>query len=51
MNGEYIEYYENGQVHSICSYIDNQKHGKYEQYYENGNPWKICYYKNGKLIN
>jgi antitoxin component YwqK of YwqJK toxin-antitoxin module len=49
LNGEYVSYYENGQVEQKCNYFDGLKHGEYVLYWSNGNVWTKCTYVHGKL--
>jgi antitoxin component YwqK of YwqJK toxin-antitoxin module len=46
-HGPVEERYENGQIKSLCSYIDGKEEGLMENWYENGVLSKKCFYKNG----
>ena len=48
-NGEYIEYYKDGQISSRENYKDNKRDGIWTFYYKNGNKFKEEEYKNGIL--
>jgi len=45
-DGEYIEYFENGNIREKCNFVNNTYHGKYESYYENGIMEKSGMYEN-----
>lgn len=45
-NGEYIQYYENGQIREKVNYVDGQRNGDWIQYNVNGQI-KEKSYKNG----
>ena len=49
-NGEYIEYYENGNIRSICDIRDYKMNGLCIIYYGDGRIFSISYYKDNKLI-
>ena len=49
-NGEYIEYYENGNIRSICDIRDYKMNGLCIIYYEDGRIFSISCYKDNKLI-
>ncbi len=36
INGEYKSYFNNGQLETICNYIDGKINGEYKYYNENG---------------
>ena len=46
-NGEYKEWYENGQLYVECVYKDDKIEGEYKEWYENGQLYAECVYKNG----
>jgi len=48
LNGEYVEYYLNGNVKVRIEYESNKRNGECIYYYENGNKRYECKYKNGK---
>lgn len=47
-NGEYNEYYKNGNIKVRCFYVlhggKSVKHGEYIEYYESGNTKMKCFY-------
>ena len=47
--GEYKEYYMNGNLKVICNYINNKLNGKYKLYHYNGYLDLICNYVDGKI--
>lgn len=47
LDGQYIEYYNNGSVKAKIEYSDNLRHGECTYYYENGNVKYQCKYKKG----
>ena len=47
--GEYIDYYDNGQIYEKCNYTDDKLNGEYIKYYENGQIYEKCNYTNGKI--
>lgn len=49
-NGDWKEWYENGNLKSMGYYKDNKKHGIWKYYKENGELEKIEEYNNGELI-
>lgn len=49
LHGNWIEYYENGQIKEKYNYNNGKLHGKYLFYYENGQFKKRYYYKKGNL--
>jgi len=49
-NGEYIEYYENGNIRSICDIRDYKMNGLCIIYYGDGGIFSVSYYKDNKLI-
>jgi hypothetical protein len=48
-NGECKNYYENGNLQYIYSYIDGKRNGEFKSYYENGRLEVICSYIDDKL--
>ncbi len=48
MNGTNISYWYNGNIMSICQYIDDMPHGIAEQFYENGEKCEEIHYEYGK---
>jgi antitoxin component YwqK of YwqJK toxin-antitoxin module len=48
-NGEYLEWYENGQQLIKCTYTDGKRNGEYLSWYENGQQYKKYTYTDGKL--
>ncbi len=50
IEGEYKEYYDNGQLSLIFNYKNQKTEGKYTLYYSNGQLKKICNYKNNIKI-
>lgn len=48
-DGEYLEYYNNGQILIHCFYTNGLKNGKYKSYFKNGNVQKECEYINDKI--
>jgi antitoxin component YwqK of YwqJK toxin-antitoxin module len=53
-NGEYLEWYENGQQYIKCTYTDGKLNGEYLEWYENGQQYKKCTYtdneRNGEYL-
>ena len=49
MNGEYKEFYKNGNLYIKANYKDDKREGKYEKFYENGNLYIKANYKNGEM--
>jgi antitoxin component YwqK of YwqJK toxin-antitoxin module len=49
LDGEYIEYYENGNIKIKTYYYYNKLHGEYIEYYENGNIYLKTNYIYGKI--
>ena len=47
--GEFKEYFEDGQIFEICNYVNGKMHGKYQSYYKNGQPYITCTYVDGIL--
>jgi antitoxin component YwqK of YwqJK toxin-antitoxin module len=45
--GEYKEWYDNGQLATHCYYVDGKLHGEYKEWYSNGQTWVHCYYADG----
>jgi antitoxin component YwqK of YwqJK toxin-antitoxin module len=48
-NGEYLEWYDNGQQHIKCTYTDGKLNGEYLEWYDNGQQHIKCTYTGGKL--
>ena len=48
-DGEYKDYYKEGNVKLIKNFLDGKLHGKVIRYYENGNVKSIRKYRNGQL--
>jgi antitoxin component YwqK of YwqJK toxin-antitoxin module len=48
-NGEYLEWYENGQQYIKCTYTDDKLNGEYLRWYDNGKQQTKCIYTNGKI--
>lgn len=46
INGEFKEYYKDGQLKEQCFYKNGKKEDEYKEYYENGVLKKQCFYKN-----
>jgi len=49
INGEYLKWYDNGQMCIKCNYIDGNLNGEYIQWHENGQMWIKYNYINGEL--
>ncbi len=63
LEGKYIDYYSNNEIHIVCYYVNNKKHGEYKEYHksrnfvknsdseidESQNIYKIMNYNNGEL--
>ena len=47
--GEYVEYWGNGQLWECSNYKNGNRHGEYKWWYENGILWTHSHYKNGIL--
>lgn len=47
-DGEYLQWYDNGQQHVKCIYSNGVMEGKYLSWYENGKPYYECFYDNDK---
>ncbi len=47
--GEYIEYYKNGNIYRVCNYTDGKLNGTYKIYYESGQLKAICNHIDGKI--
>ncbi len=48
LHGEYLNYYDNGQLYEVASYVNGKEHGEYLSYYDNGQLWYKTNYLNGK---
>ena len=46
--GEFTEWFENGQIKSKTNYLKGIRHGKHEYWYSNGNKESIQHYHNGQ---
>ncbi len=42
-------YYENGNLKSVCNFVDGKENGAYKDYFEDGTPSTECNYVNGKI--
>jgi len=40
--GEYKEYYDNGQLCIMCNYKNDKLNGEYKEYDRDGELWKLC---------
>lgn len=49
-NGEYIEYYDNGNIRSICDIKDYKMNGICIIYHNDNRVYSVSYYKDNKLI-
>jgi antitoxin component YwqK of YwqJK toxin-antitoxin module len=47
--GEYKQWYNNGQLVIHCFYKNNELEGEYKIWYENGQLFKHCFYRDSKL--
>jgi antitoxin component YwqK of YwqJK toxin-antitoxin module len=47
MEGPYVEYYQNGQIKSVCKCRNNRIEGEYCEWYEDGSILEESTYKNG----
>jgi len=45
----YKSYYETGELHEECNYINGLKEGNYKSYYKNGRLLKECNYTTDKM--
>jgi antitoxin component YwqK of YwqJK toxin-antitoxin module len=48
LEGEFKDWWENGQLFVQSFYKDGKEHGEYKRWYSNGQPWAHCTYKDGK---
>lgn len=46
-SGKFTEYYENGNIKEVCTYVNEKKDGKYIKYYRNGIPETEIDYSEG----
>ncbi len=46
--GEYKEWYKNGQLTRHCFYKNDELDGEYKRWHENGQLWVHCFYKQGE---
>ena len=49
INGRYEEYYNNGNLFTLGTYVNGKKEGQWKIYAENGKLWKVYEYKNDEL--
>lgn len=49
IDGEFRQYFSNGQEHIICNYEQGQLHGEFTKYFPNGQIKTICNYHQGIL--
>jgi antitoxin component YwqK of YwqJK toxin-antitoxin module len=49
LNGEYKEYYPDGQLYAHCTFKNGKVHGEYRSWWLNGKPAEHSYNNNGKL--
>lgn len=47
--GEYKEWYDNGQMSRHCFYVNGKLHGEYKSWHNNGHMFEHCIYVNGEL--
>jgi antitoxin component YwqK of YwqJK toxin-antitoxin module len=47
-NGEYIQWYSNGQLQTRCNFVNGKRDGEYNSWHANGHPWVQCKYINGQ---
>jgi len=50
LQGEYKEYFSDGQLWVHCYFKDGKRHGEYKVYNPDGQLWVHCYFKDGKDI-
>ena len=48
MEGPYVEYYPNGQIHSVCRCNNNKIEGEFTEWYSDGSVKEEAFYINGK---
>ena len=48
--GEYKDWYSNGQLYKHCFYKDGKLHGEYKWWYSDGQLDTHCFYKDGKKV-
>lgn len=48
-NGEYLQFYDDGELFEKCNYVNGLIHGLYESWYRNGQLYKRCNYVNGVI--
>ena len=48
--GEYKQWWKNGQLWIHCFYKDGERHGEYKEWYDNGTLAVHRLYKNGEVI-
>jgi hypothetical protein len=48
LNGEYKEYYHDGQLYAHCTYKEGKLHGEYKEWWENGQLREHYIYKEGE---
>ena len=49
-NGQWVDWYENGQKISEGYYLDGERHGKWKCWYADGRLCSIKVYNHGKLV-
>jgi antitoxin component YwqK of YwqJK toxin-antitoxin module len=49
-HGLWVEYYNNGKIHSEHNYLNNERHGVCKDYHENGVLWIDAVYNNGYRV-
>ena len=48
-NGEYKEWYSNGQLEILYNYKEGKLEGEYKSWFKNGNQWEHTFYKDSNL--
>jgi antitoxin component YwqK of YwqJK toxin-antitoxin module len=48
--GEYMEWYDNGQLALHCFFRNGEYHGEYSEWFDDGRLAMRLFYKNGKRI-
>jgi len=46
-DGEYKSWYDNGQAHVQCHYLNGELEGEYKSWHSSGQLWWHCHYVNG----
>jgi antitoxin component YwqK of YwqJK toxin-antitoxin module len=49
LTGEYICFYDNGQIYEKCFFKDGKVEGEYISFYENENVFEKCFFKDDKV--